>query len=83
MPNKTGQAKIPCETYLILECVDPTEYAALGEASKDGLRIILSCGAIDATPGSIIRGYLESIFPSGATKTALDNLFTVTPPPHP
>lgn len=79
MSPKTGQSKVPCETYYILECIDSTEYAALSETAKDGLRIILSCGTIDATPGSVLRGHLEAIFPSGVTRTALDALFLFVP----
>jgi hypothetical protein len=65
---------------MILECVDPTEYAALVDAAKDGLRIILSCGTIDTRAGGVLRGHLEAIFPSGVTRTALDTLFAPTPP---
>ena len=75
----SGHAKNPCPTHLILECIDPAEYAALVDAAKDGLRIILSCGTINATPGNIVITHLYQIFPSGATKTALDSLFANVP----
>jgi len=62
-------------TYDILECIDPTEYAALVEAAKDGLRIILSCGIVDLSSTSSIRANLNLIFPVGKiTRTKLDAL---------
>jgi len=61
----------PCYTSEILACVDPTEYAALVDTAKDGLRIILACGVVNMTPGSILRTQLFQIFPSGVTYNAL------------
>jgi hypothetical protein len=70
----------PCPTYVILECIDPTEYAALVDAAKDGLRILLSCGELDMSPGNINRTRLFQIFPSGVTYNALTAKFSRTTP---
>jgi hypothetical protein len=68
----------PCPTCAILECVDSIEYAALVDAAKDGLRIILMCGAVNMCAGSNIRTWLFQIFPSGKTHNALVAKFSQT-----
>jgi hypothetical protein len=74
----------PCSTSDILECIDPAEYAALVDAAKDGLRMILSCGTVSMYPGSKARTWLFQIFPSGVTYNALMAKFADIPgPPHP
>lgn len=79
-----GRAHRDCPTYKILECIDPTEYANLVDAAKDGLKVILSCGTIDTRPGNIVRSNLELIFPIGKiTRTNLDAMFAFIPPGHP
>lgn len=72
-----------CETCEIFECLDPVEYAALVEPAKDGLRLILSCGAIDTHEGTLARTALFQIFPSGVTHNKLVALFASIPPGHP
>ena len=76
-------AKKPCETYLILECIDDTEYGALTAGNKKKVDLILSCGTVNTNVGNSLRTTLEAIFPSGVTRTALDILWTRTPPPTP
>lgn len=52
----------PVEAFLVLECIDPTEYAALPLASQDGVKIILSCGMVNMAHDGLLYGYLSSIF---------------------
>lgn len=58
-------------TSSILECIDATEYAALSDAAKDGVRILLSCGTVNMKAGSRCREILNQIFPSGITHDAI------------
>jgi hypothetical protein len=60
--------------WIVLDCVNATEYAALVDAAKDGLRIILSVGVLFLGTGSKQLANLRAIFPSGVTRTALDAL---------
>jgi hypothetical protein len=60
--------------WKVLDCVDATEYAALVDAAKDGLRIILSVGILYLGTGSKQLVNLQAIFPSGVTRTALNAL---------
>jgi hypothetical protein len=64
-----GNLIIP--TSSILECIDPAEYAALSESAKDGVRLILMCGTVDMGARSTVRSYLDYLFPTGVTHTAL------------
>ena len=57
-------------TGTLLDCVDSVEYAALAEAAKDGLRIIISAGAINFVDGSPMWNALHAIFPDGTTTWA-------------
>ncbi len=66
----SSQQEIPVPSYIILECIDPAEYAALVEASKDAVRIILMCGMIDISKSSKIYGYLIAIFAGSPITTA-------------
>jgi hypothetical protein len=60
-------------SFEVLKIINPTEYAALGDAAKDGLRIILSCGLLDLS--GVIRTNLLAIFASSPiTKAALESL---------
>lgn len=61
-------------SYIVLDCIEPSEYTALADAAKDGLRIILSCGQVDISGTSIVRARLNAIFPSGITRTKIDVL---------
>lgn len=74
-----GMACTPCPTYRILECIDDGEYTALSLGNKKKIDLIISCGTVDTCPGSIIHNVLEAIFPSGLTRTALDELFSPIP----
>jgi len=38
-------------SYLVLECLDPTEYNALTDAQKDGVKVFLMCGLVDLNDG--------------------------------
>jgi len=62
-------------TYQIVEVIDATEYAALVDAAKDGLRIILSCGVVDLIHTGKIYLNLMAIFGSSPiTKAAIEAL---------
>jgi len=71
MPNAT---KI-IFTYQIVEVINATEYAALVDAAKDGLRIHLSCGVLDLDHSGQIYANLMAIFGSSPiTKAAIEAL---------
>lgn len=62
-------------TFKIVEVIDATEYAALVDAAKDGLRIILSCGVVDLVSTGKIYLDLMAIFGSSPiTKAAIEAL---------
>jgi len=62
-------------THQIVAVVNPTEYAALVDAAKDGLRIIVSCGVVDLNPTGKIYANLMAIFGSSPiTKAAITAL---------
>jgi hypothetical protein len=64
-----------CATSLILDCVSPTEYAALVDAAKDGFRLIISCGQVDLSEDSLAFSRLHQIFPDGtATWASIQNM---------
>jgi hypothetical protein len=72
--------KLPVGTKLvyafkIVEVINATEYAALVDAAKDGLRIILSCGVVDLVHTGKIYLDLMAIFGSSPiTKAAIEAL---------
>jgi len=74
MATTHGYGDFP--THKILDAIVPAEYAALVEAAKDGLRIILSCGHIDLHEGGTTWNNLHAIFPDG--KTTWTNIKTVS-----
>lgn len=62
-------------TFKIVEVIDAAEYAALVDAAKDGLRIILSCGVLDLVATGKIYLDLIAIFGSSPiTKAAIEAL---------
>jgi hypothetical protein len=62
-------------SYQIVEIINPTEYASLVDAAKDGLRIILSCGVLDLVHTGQIYANLIAIFGSKPiTKAAIEAL---------
>lgn len=65
----------PIFAYQIVEVINATEYAALVDAAKDGLRIILSCGVVDLVHTGNIYLNLMAIFGSSPiTKAAIEAL---------
>ena len=70
MASNTTYGWICFDTGCLLECVDPVEYAALGEVAKDGLRLIMSTGKINFVDGSPLWEALHAIFPDGTTTWA-------------
>jgi hypothetical protein len=72
--------KLPVGTKLvyafkIVEIINATEYAALVDAAKDGLRIHLSCGVLDLDHSGQIYANLMAIFGSSPiTKAAIEAL---------
>jgi len=61
--------------FKIVAVIDATEYAALVDPAKDGLRIILSCGVVDLVHTGKIYEDLMAIFGSSPiTKAAIENL---------
>ena len=62
-------------SYQVVEVINPTEYASLVDAAKDGLRIILSCGVLDLVHTGNIYLNLMAIFGnSPITKAAITAL---------
>lgn len=60
------------QTGNILANINATEYAALVDAAKDGLRIIISAGLVDFRENSAVWNMIHAIFPDGtATWTAI------------
>jgi hypothetical protein len=57
-------------TYQIVEAINQTEYAALGDAAKDILRIILSCGSVNLDHTGKIYTDLMTIFANSPTTKA-------------
>jgi hypothetical protein len=71
----TGGAAKFILSYKIVEVIDATEYAALVDAAKDGLRIIMSCGVVDLDHTGQIYANLMAIFGSSPiTKAAIEAL---------
>ena len=60
------------DSYKILEAIDSTEYDALTDAQKDGVKTLLSCGRVDLNEGKIGRVRLWNWF--GAESTTVANL---------
>jgi dUTPase len=62
-------------THKIVAVIDAAEYAALADASKDGLRMIMSCGVVDLDHAGQIYANLMAIFGSSPiTKAAIEAL---------
>ena len=72
--------KLPVGTKLvyshkIVAVINATEYAALVDAAKDGLRLIISCGVVDLDHAGAIYANLMAIFGSSPiTKAAIEAL---------
>ena len=63
-------------TCKVASCIDPTEYLALVAASKDGVKIVLSCGLVDMRDGQWARTTLFAIFnEQSATRINLIAMF--------
>jgi len=60
------------QSYEILEAMDTTEYNALTDTQKDGVKILLSCGRVDLNVGKAGRVRLLNWF--GAQSTTITNL---------
>ena len=39
------------DAYLVLECIDITEFSGLTEAQQSGVKLLLSCGQVDLNEG--------------------------------
>ena len=65
----------PMPTSYIFECLDLTEYNALGATSKEVLRMLLSCATVDLSEGNPSRTTLDTLFPAGVTHTALLDIY--------
>jgi hypothetical protein len=59
-------------SHVVLECLDATEYNALTDAEKDGVKTLLSCGLVDLNDGKAGKVRLWSWF--GAESTTVANL---------
>lgn len=63
-------------TCKVASCIDFTEYAALTDAQKDKVKIVLSCGFVDMRDGQWTRTILFTIFnEASATRIALIAMF--------
>lgn len=62
-------------TCKVASCINSTEYLALTDAAKDGVKIVLSCGFVDMREGQWARTTLLAIFGSSPiTKAAIEAL---------
>ena len=59
-------------SYVVLEELDPTEYAALTDTQKEGILHLLACGKVDLNDGKAGRVRLWNWF--GAESTTVANL---------
>jgi len=59
-------------SYMILEELDTTEYNALTDEQKDGVKTLLSCGLVDLNDGKAGRVRFWNWF--GAESTTVANL---------
>lgn len=63
-------------TCKVAGCIDSTEYFALSDAAKDGVKIVLSCGFVDMRDGQWARNTLWAIFGAqSVTRAALIAMF--------
>ena len=63
-------------TCKVAGCIDSTEYLALVNAAKDGVKIVLSCGFVDMRDGEWARTTLFAIFGAqSVTRAALIAMF--------
>ena len=60
------------ESYLVLECLNATEYTALTDTQKDGVLQLLACGKVDLNTGKVGRVRLWNWF--GVESTTVANL---------
>ena len=60
------------QSYLVLECLDATEHAALTDTQKDGILHLLACGLVDLNDGKAGKVRLWNWF--GAESTTVVNL---------
>lgn len=60
------------DSYLILEAIDATEYNALTDVQKDGVKVLLSCGKVDLNTGKAGIVRLTNWF--GAESTTVANI---------
>jgi DnaJ-class molecular chaperone len=62
-------------TCKVASCINSTEYLALAEAAKDGVKIVLMCGFVDMREDQWARTTLFTIF--GALSTTEANLIAM------
>lgn len=55
------------DTWRIIECTEPKEYAELKDEQKDWYRIIVSAVIVDMSEDSKARTNLLDMFPKGTT----------------
>ena len=54
------------QTAVLLDSINQTEFLALTEGKKDIVKIIISAGVVNMTPGCPTYNLFHSIFPSGS-----------------
>ena len=52
----------PFQTYLLLECIDDSEYSALTTNQKEFLAVIISAGEIDFRDNTVVRAKVKATF---------------------
>ena len=57
-------------SYEVLECLDPTEHAALTDGEKEGVNILLMCGRVDLNDGKVGKVRLWNWFGGESTTVA-------------
>jgi hypothetical protein len=65
-----GESDNIFESYVVLECLDATEWSALTSTQKDGVKAILMCGLVDLNDGKAGKTRLWNWFGSESTTIA-------------
>jgi hypothetical protein len=65
-----GLATNVFKSYVVLECLDPTEYAALTAAQKTSVLVVLACGQVDLNAGKAGIVRLTAAFGAESTTVA-------------
>lgn len=78
-PSKRSLPNVLVPSWLIVNCLDPTDFSGLTVLQNTALSALLSPGRVDLASASV-RSILAGLFPVlGTTRTALLALWTAQP----